>query len=47
MALTIHDVLRHLVHYGPARNPAEAEALTEAIDTAEAEASPAATKKEF
>ncbi len=36
--LTLYDVLRHLAVHGPARNPAEAEAFTEAIDAAEAEA---------
>jgi hypothetical protein len=50
MALTLFDVLKHLVIYGPARNPTEVEMLTEAIDAAEAEAtspaSPAQTVKE-
>lgn len=42
MALTVNDVLKHLVIYGPARNPTEVEMFIEAIDAAEA----APSKKE-
>ena len=43
--LTLYDVLKHLVVYGPARNPTEVMMLTEAIDAAEAEATASAKKE--
>jgi hypothetical protein len=47
MALTLYDVLKHLVIYGPARNPTEVEMLMEPIDAAEnAATSPVPTVKE-
>jgi hypothetical protein len=32
-ALSFHDVIRHLIHHGPARSPAEADELLAVVDT--------------
>lgn len=36
--ISLHDVIRHLVHYGPARNDAERAELAAAVDLADPEA---------
>ena len=36
--VSLHDVIRHLVHYGPARNDAERAELAAAVDRADPDA---------
>lgn len=43
---TIWDVLRHLALHGPARNQAEADTLTQAIDKAAGQTAPEPVKEE-
>lgn len=37
-AVSLHDVIRHLLHYGPARNETELAELAAAVDRADPEA---------